>query len=161
MKMTRSLIFYPGLLVTASEEETVKIWDINDSSVFSLVHEKKLKIVLVFWWFKSNLNKLDNLNSCSKGTDQLCQGLAGLGFRVRVRRHQIDRPARVGHSRHQRSAHTILPTHEHERGRGRDRSARRKRKAEEETSRPGQEIQGDRLQVERQCLRTRHKRKYE
>jgi WD40 repeat protein len=35
----------PGLLVTASEEETVKIWDIKDSSVFQLVHEKKLKLV--------------------------------------------------------------------------------------------------------------------
>lgn len=33
----------PGLLATASEEESVKIWDIQNST-FELVHEKKLKL---------------------------------------------------------------------------------------------------------------------
>ena len=34
----------PGLLVTASENEYVRIWDIQ-SSKMELVHEKKLKLV--------------------------------------------------------------------------------------------------------------------
>ena len=35
----------PGLLVTASENEYVRIWDIDNNNQMELIHEKKLKLV--------------------------------------------------------------------------------------------------------------------